>query len=216
MNRIPHVLFCLFVALVADACDTDVPNGTEGTINPTPTPTCQAPAVKTYWLDVNWNDLERGLVIDQAEAWNAQAAELIGRRVMEYNGTFDDPDGPRPEDRTDGKSVVYDVDDEATYHLLHDPFDDGTGANVGGTGLADEIYIYVNHLYKVNGTVDQACFEFVVRHEFGHFQGLNHVKDPNALMYWTNSTMDFASQMQFKVSDRTEFCRVFCCQVPAS
>src|SRR5690606_499403 len=57
--------------------------------------------------------------------------------------------------------------------------------------------------------VSEASLRYVVAHEAGHFLGLDHAHDPEALMFERYSPVETSGELELTADDRAGICRAY-------
>lgn len=152
------------------------------------------------------------LIIEEAieEANRELGEELLGHPVLVPQGTFDDPDGFRVEDFYDGAAIIYVLEeDSAEYQWVADVTERG----YGGYATVADVHMIYRYLPSPEATDEEReemrrRFKRILLHEFGHFLGMSHNPDPEALMYSGEKPPDVTT---YTLVDKQDFCFIYEC-----
>ena len=104
---------------------------------------------------------------------------LLGAPVLIDGGPYQDPDGFQFDDFDDAVSVIYAIDPaSAEYQWLAGDQDRA----YEGYGTLSDILV-TDRLAPDASPENRAHFQQVVMHELGHFLGLPHASERDAIMY---------------------------------
>lgn len=165
---------------------------------------CAPDLPRELCVDDRFTDEEAALVHDAIRLANAQLGERLGRAVIVDGGTRHDPDGFRFDDLGDDLGTVYVIaPDSAEYRWLADA---NQRDYEGYATLADVLVAF--RLPADAADADRQHLHQIVLHELGHFLGLPHATDRDAIMY---SGPDRRVLDSYTATDRGLFCAVYGC-----
>lgn len=139
-----------------------------------------------------------------ASANDRLGAALVGHPVLDDLGAISDPDGFQYDDLGDGVGVVYALDPASPeYRWLADTNE----RDYQGYGTLGDVLIAIR-LPAAPTDADRQHFRQVVLHELGHYLGLPHVDDREAIMYSGPGRLALDT---YTTADQQTFCLVYGC-----
>lgn len=185
MGRRGVSLVSVAAAACAASCAPDLPRG--------------------IYVEASFNADEAALASDAIERANTWlGVPLVGSDVIIDLGRSADPDGFQHDDFGDGIARIYPLDPASpAYRWLADTND---REYEGYATLADVLVAY--RLPPDPTEPERRHFRQIVMHELGHFLGLPHSSERNAIMYSGPGRLELDS---YTPADQQTFCLIYGC-----
>lgn len=175
----------LVIAIAASACAPDLPRGIH--------------------IEASFSEDEASLASDAiARANQRLGIPLIDGPALVDLGRFDDPDDFHDDDFGDGVGVIYQLDPEsAEYRWLADTNE----RDYEGYGTRADILV-ASRLPPDATDEQRRHFRQIVMHELGHYLGIPHTSERNAVMYSGPGRLELDT---YTATDQAAFCLVYGC-----
>ena len=139
-----------------------------------------------------------------AQADDRLGVPLLGAPILVDGGPYRDSDGFQFDDFGDAVAVIYAVDRSSPeYEWLAGDQD----RSYEGYGTLSDLLV-TDRLPPGASAADRAHFQQVVMHELGHFLGLPHASERDAIMYSGPGRLDLDT---YTAIDQQTFCLVYGC-----
>lgn len=156
-------------------------------------------------VDDSFTNDERALASAAIAEANARLGDpLLGRAVIVELAPYHDADGFHFDDFGDDVAVIYAVDPTSPEYAWLAGNQDRA---YEGYGTLSDVLV-TTRLAPGASAAERAHFQQVVMHELGHFLGLPHASERDAIMYSGPGRLDLST---YTTVDQADFCLVYGC-----